>query len=412
MNCSKSVSDLYKWKQSLFGILVFVLVWVSLAVGIQLVSINNTLGADYYIYYTAARMYITDGANPYTDEVAQTVQIDIMGRLAKPDEDQLAFAYPFFMLFLVIPFAWLDISISQALWMSLNILASITILHKVFDKSRFLGLLVFSTYPVFMGIILGNFSILICFFLLLFFNQILFTEREKISQIMLGMLLALTLGKPQLTWLIVLFALLMSFRKRYYFLILSFLISSVTILIICFALMPNWLNNWLLQIQKYAEYNHNTPAYILTTLLSRFGIFSDLIFGILLIVALFILTLWFVSENRLKDDQIILHNRIIFLNLILILSVFLMPSTLSYNQLPILIGIIIGSKHFITFNPKWIPVIWIFYSITSWLVLVIPKINGLSNSDVIFPLSISFSWIFLLWIFSKHYWMRLRNAPS
>jgi hypothetical protein len=179
MNCSKSVSDLYKWKQPLFGILVFVLVWVSLAVGIQLVSINNTLGADYYIYYTAARMYITDGANPYTDEVAQTVQIDIMGRLAKPDEDQLAFAYPFFMLFLVIPFAWLDISISQALWMSLNILASITILHKVFDKSRFLGLLVFSTYPVFMGIILGNFSILICFFLLLFFNQILFTEREK-----------------------------------------------------------------------------------------------------------------------------------------------------------------------------------------------------------------------------------------
>lgn len=412
MKSSKPVANLSEWKKLLSGMLVFLLMWVLLAAGIRLVSKNNILGADYYIYYTAGREYVLSGANPYSDEVAQIAQFDIMGRLAKPDEDQLAFAYPFFMLFWVIPFAWLDISISQALWMSLNILASITILLKVFDKPRFLGLLGFSMYPVIMGIVLGNFSILICFLLLLFFNQILFSEPEHKSQVIMGMLLALTLGKPQLTWLIVLFALLMSFRKRFYSLILAFSITAVILLITSFALMPDWLNNWLLQIQKYSEYNHTTPAYILTTLLSRIGISFNFIFPVLLVVAFFIVIFWLVLENRLKDNRAKLLHQIIFLNLILILSVFLMPSTLSYNQIPILMGIFIGSKYFIASNPKWIPLIWVFYSIISWLILAIPKIAGLSNTDILFPLLTSLSWLCLLWLFSKRSLTGLANAPQ
>lgn len=401
MNGSKSISSFGNWKKSLIGVFLFLLMWALLASGIRAVSKNNILGADYYIYYTAARMYLFAGINPYSNEVAQTVQIDIMGRLAKPDEDQLAFAYPFFMLFWVIPFAWLDIPMSHALWMSLNILITITILLRVFEKSKLLGLLGFSMYPVFMGIILGNFSILICFFLLLFFDQILFGKLENRHNAILGILLSMAIGKPQLTWLIIIFSLLMSFSKRCYSLILSFVITTLLLLLASFLLMPDWLNNWLLQLQRYSEYNHTTPAYILSSLLSFIGLSPNLIFSYILMIALSVIILWFALENRLKNHLEKLHYNVIFLNIILILSIFLMPSTLSYNQIPILIGIFIGSKFYNAFYRKWITPIWLFYTITSWMGLLFPEISSFSNTNVIFPLTTSFSWLFLLWLFSK-----------
>ncbi len=47
--------------QMLASILIFITILVLLAIGIRLASGDVILGTDYYIFYTAARMYLHDG---------------------------------------------------------------------------------------------------------------------------------------------------------------------------------------------------------------------------------------------------------------------------------------------------------------------------------------------------------------
>src|SRR5258706_3801977 len=72
---------------------------------------------DFFSRWAGARLYFTNGWNPYGDETSLWIQQAIYGHAAGPGQDPSLFAYPFYTVFLVAPFALTgDYSWAQAAW--------------------------------------------------------------------------------------------------------------------------------------------------------------------------------------------------------------------------------------------------------------------------------------------------------
>ncbi|WP_322794086.1 hypothetical protein [Bellilinea sp.] len=405
-----------QWKYYITFVIVFLFVWILMAVGIRQVSGDIIFGADYYTFYTAARMYLFDRINPYSQDVTQAAQLGILGRLATPEEDQLAFAYPFFMLFWVFPFAWLDISLSQPLWMSFNILIALTCLVNTFQNKKILAFLGLTFYPFVYGIILGNFSNLICFILLYFFDQVIFNQPTPARQIFLGFLLFWTIGKPQLTILVLLFALLISLYKKYLTVIISFGVSLVTISSLSILFLPNWFELWIQRIQQYSVYVQAKPANLAQTILSFTNIPEGFILASLSIGVVAVFTGWFLavykSQNLIFQEE--KFRNLLFLNLIIIFTISLMPRTVSNDQLLLLINLFLGSKFLTDMKHKYhiVVLIWSSYSVISWITFALPIPGNLSSTHTLYPSAISTSWLIFFWLLSKSKMKELSHEPA
>ena len=89
------------WGAAVLGLLVL---YGALAFGIYNGLTRTTLGAnDFYSRWVGARALFVQGKNPYSDEVTREIQLGMYGRLARPEEDQAAFAYPLFAAYAAAP---------------------------------------------------------------------------------------------------------------------------------------------------------------------------------------------------------------------------------------------------------------------------------------------------------------------
>jgi len=229
-------------------------------------------------------------------------------------------------------------------------------------------------------------------------------------------LLFWTIGKPQLTILVLLFALLISLYKKYLTVIISFGVSLITISSLSILFLPNWFALWIQRIQQYSVYVQANPANLVQSVLSFANIPEKIILISLSLGILAIFTGWFFSviKSRNFDSQYEKSWNLLFLNLIIIFTFFFMPRTSSNDQFLILIGIFIGSKFLIETKTKPIALIWLFYSILSWLVLLVPifKIFSSINIIIAFPLISSISWLIFFWFLSKEKMKELSHEPA
>src|SRR5690242_16587710 len=62
--------------------------------------------ADFFIEWRGSQVAL-QGGNPYSDETTRSIQLGSKGRLVGPDEDQLAFVYPYWRVFYSAPIAFL-----------------------------------------------------------------------------------------------------------------------------------------------------------------------------------------------------------------------------------------------------------------------------------------------------------------
>lgn len=236
--------------------LLFLVCYSLLSISIYWVTQKNTLGSDFYIFYLAGDA-IHRNEDPYSNEIAIQAQKSIYKRLANPDEDQLAFAYPPYALLPVIPLLLLPFEWAQAGWMALCILLLVS---AIFYSSTRLNLwLVISAlfyYPISFGLILGNFAVPIASILLVCFSALTRSDHQKVSfQILWGVLLAWSSCKPQFSWLFILFLLLLAIRKKQYWVIFSFVIGLTLLFAFSFLILPNWFQSWYNRLINYSEYN-------------------------------------------------------------------------------------------------------------------------------------------------------------
>jgi hypothetical protein len=237
-------------------ILLFIFSLGLLTFGLQQLTRDNNLGIDYYIYYVGGRTLFKEGGSPYSDAVAEQVQMAVLKRLALPGEDQVGFAYPPHALLPVLPTLWLPYDWASALWLAFGVLALVGAMAAFRRVPRWAPVSLLFIYPFSFALLTGNFNVLIAAVLLLSFG-LLGREQElsKTGQVLMGVLLAYATVKPQFAWLFIVFFLLWTLQRRWWAWLGGFAGGMLAMLIFSFATMPNWLPAWMERLQKYSVYN-------------------------------------------------------------------------------------------------------------------------------------------------------------
>jgi hypothetical protein len=215
-------------------------------------------GNDFYPRWRGSRSLLLEGKDPYSAEVTLQIQNDIYGRPARDDEDQVAFAYPLYVSFLVLSFALLPYPLAQAFWSSALILAALAALIVILrtldwhpSPLGLLGLALWTMlfYPTARSIILGQISIVALAFIALALWAL-----KQGHDVLAGCLLALSTIKPQLVFLIVPFLLLMTLIRRSYKAVLAFLFVMAVLLAVASVVLPGWIGSFISGLTSYHSY--------------------------------------------------------------------------------------------------------------------------------------------------------------
>ncbi len=246
--------------------LILILSALTLAVLAALTMMNlrfaqaNPGGNDFLARWMGAHYWVTQGISPYDPQVSLASQEMIYGRPAQPEkgEDIAHFVYPLNSMLFFGPFGLLDYTLARAAWMTLLevclIAAAIVSLRlSGWRVGRIgpAGVILFALfwYPGLRTIILGQFAGVNALLILL--ALLLIREGHDLPA---GILLALSTAKPQMSFLILPFALLWAFSARRYRLIWSALISLSVLGLVSLAALPSWPLQFLAQLREYPSY--------------------------------------------------------------------------------------------------------------------------------------------------------------
>lgn len=246
-------------RRAIFAASLVVIIYFLLAYGVYSVFTSQIPGGnDFYPRWRGTRAFIIEGKDPYSEEVTLEIQHGMYGRPAREDEDQVAFAYPFYVSLLVLPFSLFSYPQAQALWLSALVvltLATVVIVLRTFDwKPSPGGLVALSLwsllfYPTARSIILGQFSILVLVLLAL---ALLAMHRGW--DLLAGSSLALATIKPQMVFLLIPFLLVLSVGRRRYRILGGFLAAMGILLLLSSLLLPTWIPSFVTGLSQYQAY--------------------------------------------------------------------------------------------------------------------------------------------------------------
>ena len=199
--------------------------------------------------WQAGRWIVQERGDPYSSELAEVLQMQSYGRLAEEGEDNRAFAYPLYILFVLTPVLLLPLPWAQAAWFTVllsSMLVGVAGATRL-ARWRLSTLLSVSTftwacllYPNAWALALGQVSILISG---LTIATLLAVKAGRDGWA--GVCLALTTAKPQMAFLLVPALLLWSLGRRRFRLALSFAIALGLLLLASFAVRPGWVTGVL-----------------------------------------------------------------------------------------------------------------------------------------------------------------------
>jgi len=243
---------------------VFLLLLGMLSAGVHTFTKNNTLGTDFFIFWQAGRGFLFDHASPYSQEFALRSQMAVFKRPAAPGEDQLGFAYPPFSILTILPLLFLPFDWASAVWLALLILCWVAAVFLITRRAPLWpGLLIAAFYPVFFGLVLGNFVSLAAALLAVLAGLYLFSDRPSTAlQICAGVASAWLLIKPQFSWLYLLILLLVAVRRRQGTFLLAATSGALFFGLVSFWIWPAWPGEWLAEVNRYAAYNQTWPTLL------------------------------------------------------------------------------------------------------------------------------------------------------
>jgi hypothetical protein len=381
-----------------FAVLILAICVAALTFAVHSLTRDNNLGTDFYIYYLAGRALFFDHQDPYSDQIAQQVQMAVLKRLALPNEDQVGFAYPPYGLIPAIPTLSMSFDWAQAFWITVTLLILISSIFVAFPKApKWTPLSLIFIYPFSFALILGNLNVLVTAILIASYGILVRVPRpSRALQITLGVLLAWSTIKPQFSWLFILFLLLFCLRNRHWALIIAFVLGAVLMMAFSFAVFPSWPYAWYERLVKYTSYNQTW--LILTFFLKQIiplqtAILCTWIAGLgCMAITLKMVYMWW----RGKISDLVMMAWCGFL-------IFLFhPRGKVYEQIPFLIPILL----WICQEPRLprLPV-WVFWGgslVLSWLVFYVLRLPGMPEVIAEIP---------FLWFIAWAAWLVCRIRP-
>ena len=227
-------------------------------------------GNDFLGRWMGARFWVRDGISPYDPQVGRASQQLIYGRAVDREagEDIQDFLYPFPAMVFFAPFGALPYTLARAIWMtilevSLPILALIGIALADWKPRRavLVSLLFFSVfwYHGTRAVIVGQFAVIEA---LLMVGALLAIKRG--SDPLAGILLGLSIAKPQMAVLFIPFVLLWAAWARRWSIVVWGVGTITGLLAVSVLLIPDWPVMWLRQLLEYPTYtNIGSPVEIL-----------------------------------------------------------------------------------------------------------------------------------------------------
>jgi hypothetical protein len=246
---------------------------------------------DFFSRWAGARLYLIKGWDPYGEDTSLWIQNAIWGHPAGPNEDPSLFAYPFYTIFLVAPYALIsDYAWAQAAWqVTLQLVALLTLwlclrYFRWRPRPAVLGGLVLWMvifYPTARSLILGQIGVLVFALTVGAFWLMLCSRPTVVGDAAAGIFLAVTTIKPQMQFLIIPLALLWALRERRWATITWFAVALGALIGVSLLLLPAWIGEWLAQVANYPAYTPPAVLNILTHEVLRLGGAADIVEPIL-----------------------------------------------------------------------------------------------------------------------------------
>lgn len=247
-------------RQSIVLLIVLIsILYLALAYGIYAGLTARVLGAnDFYSRWVGARALFLRGENPYSEAVTREIQMGMYGRLARPDEDQVAYAYPLYTAFTLAPLVNLPYAQAQALWMAFLIFCvsggtfALARLFEIPLRPFILGAIVFGVlffYPSVRGIFNGQFA-LVSFFCLA--SAMLMIRAD--ADVLAGILLAVATVKPQPAIFLVPAIVLWALVHRRWKIVAASIGGIFVLVAVGWLLVPTWLCDFVVALQNYSQY--------------------------------------------------------------------------------------------------------------------------------------------------------------
>jgi len=223
-------------------------------------ALENPGGNDFLVHWVGTRSLVTEGLNPYSDQVALKIQTMAYGRAAQPGEHELRVAYPLYSVIVFLPFALIgDFTLARAAWMTvlevgllLLTVLSLRLVNWRVGPVMLALLLIYSLfwYHGLRPLINGNAVILVALGLV----GGLLALRSGADELA-GVLFALTTIKPQVVVLVLGFVVIWA-MSRGRMRIVWWMVGTVALLSVSAALLiPDWIVQNLREVIRYPSYN-------------------------------------------------------------------------------------------------------------------------------------------------------------
>lgn len=223
---------------------------------------------DFLTVWEAGRSFWRDGLDPYGEQATINIQTRIYGRPATEDEFPNYYAYPLYTLLLMVPLVFSGFAWASAIWMVASevfLIAALILLLNLFrwrPRPWLLALLllwVLLNYYAARGLILGQVSHFI------YVTQVLVLwALARRLDVLAGVVLAVTTMKPQMGFLLVPFLILWAIRVRRWHFVAAAASVWLALMVLSFALQPDWMQGWLAQLRDYPSYTDiGAPTEIL-----------------------------------------------------------------------------------------------------------------------------------------------------
>jgi hypothetical protein len=286
-------------RKILLGALIVIVLVLEVVLVNRLFTSRDYLVFDFVLRWHGAQALLFEGKDPYSKEVTNQIQMELVGRPLSPEQCGQGFLYPAFIAF-TIPHFLLPVQLALPLWIVTQqvllvviiwlVIASTGVQHKIGLRS--LVILTLGGVTFFYSLQnLGyaQFSIYVLFWLVL-----AWWLWEKERYLLAGMALTLVASKPQLAILVLPLWLLLAVVRRRWSFVLGF-----SVLMLGWVLMPafvigNWLSSFL-GVVKQAGDTCVVPVYKGSTLALRLGI-SALLLGATSVA-------WFKSSWKLVEPR-------------------------------------------------------------------------------------------------------------
>ena len=387
----------------LVGLLI---IFVVMVVAVRQFFTLEAAGAnDFYPRWRGAQLFWQEGMDPYSEEATAVIQTDMYGRLAKPDEDQVLFVYPFYVVFVLLPLTWLPVSYSwiQAIWLTVMIFSLITavvltlrLLDWTMPPWLFALTLIWTIlfYNSTRTIILGQFAALILLWLA---AALLMLKQEQYGWA--GIFLALTTIKPQMTLFVLPALLLWALWQKKWRLIFGFGGMMVGLLTLSFLFLPSWLSGFMAQVNAYPGYTVTpSPLWIITQYYFSF-LGKPVEIGLTVMLLLYMLALWW-KLVKIPDYS---REMLLILSITMIVNNMVLVRTATTNfivlYIPLLFCLQLLHNHFRR-GQLWVALFYALSFFSLWVLFLVTIVGDQEHVIMFLPLPLLLLFV-LVWLLHK-----------